>query len=77
MEVRALIVMIVLHQMSLVDRWHGRPFDSLYVNTVAVAVVNGIRYGSFVYFRRRSSSLMGFVSTVALARYTARGKVLD
>jgi len=48
------------------------------VNTVAVAVLNGIRYDSFVYFEAALLiALMGFVSTVALARYAARGKVLD
>lgn len=52
--------------------------DSLYVNTVAIAVLNGIRYDSFAYFEAALLiALMGFVSTVALARYAARGKVLD
>ena len=52
--------------------------DSLYVNTVAVAVLNGLRYDSFAYFEAALLiALMGFVSTVALARYEARGKVLD
>ena len=52
--------------------------DALYVNTVAVAVLNGIRYDSFAYFEAALLiALMGFVSTVALARYAARGKVLD
>ena len=52
--------------------------DALYVNTVAVAVLNGIRHDSFAYFEAALLiALMGFVSTVALARYAARGKVLD
>jgi multicomponent K+:H+ antiporter subunit F len=52
--------------------------DALYVNTVAVAVLNGIRYDSLAYFEAALLiALMGFISTVALARYTARGKVLD
>ena len=52
--------------------------DSLYVNTVAVAVLNGLRYDSFAYFEAALLiALMGFVSTVALARYAARGKVMD
>ena len=52
--------------------------DALYVNTVAIAVLNGIRYDSFAYFEAALLiALMGFVSTVALARYAARGKVLD
>lgn len=52
--------------------------DSLYVNTVAVAVLNGIRYDSFAYFEAALLiALMGFVSTVALSRYAARGEVLE
>ena len=52
--------------------------DSLYVNTIAVAVINGIRYDSFAYFEAALLiALMGFVSTVALARYAARGKVME
>jgi multicomponent K+:H+ antiporter subunit F len=52
--------------------------DSLYVDTVAIAVLNGIRYDSFAYFEAALLiALMGFVSTVALARYAARGKVLE
>jgi multicomponent K+:H+ antiporter subunit F len=52
--------------------------DALSVNTVAIAVLNGIRYDSFAYFEAALLiALMGFVSTVALARYAARGKVMD
>jgi multicomponent K+:H+ antiporter subunit F len=52
--------------------------DALYVNTVAVAVLDGIRYDSFAYFEAALLiALMGFVSTVALARYAARGEVLE
>ena len=52
--------------------------DSLYVNTVAVAVISGIRYDTFAYFEAAILiALMGFVSTVALARYAARGKVME
>jgi multicomponent K+:H+ antiporter subunit F len=51
--------------------------DVLYVDTVAIAVLLGIRYNSFAYFEAALLiALMGFVSTVALARYAARGDVL-
>ena len=51
--------------------------DALYVDTVAIAVLLGIRYNSFAYFEAALLiALMGFVSTVALARYAARGDVL-
>jgi multicomponent K+:H+ antiporter subunit F len=52
--------------------------DALYVNTVAIAVLYGIRYDTFAYFEAAILiAMMGFVSTVALARYAARGKVLE
>ena len=51
--------------------------DALYVDTVAIAVLLDIRYNSFAYFEAALLiALMGFVSTVALARYAARGDVL-
>ena len=52
--------------------------DVLYVDTVAIAVLLGIRYNSLAYFEAALLiALMGFVSTVALARYAARGDVLQ
>jgi multicomponent K+:H+ antiporter subunit F len=52
--------------------------DTLYVNTVAIAILLGIRYDSFAYFEAALVvALMGFVATVALARYIAQGEVLD
>lgn len=52
--------------------------DALYVNTVAIAVLQGIRFDSLAYFEAAVLvALIGFVSTVTLARYAARGKVLD
>jgi multicomponent K+:H+ antiporter subunit F len=52
--------------------------DALYVNAVAIAVLDGIRYDSFAYFEAAVLvALIGFVSTVALARYAARDEVLE
>ena len=52
--------------------------DALYVNVVAVAVLLGIRYDSFAYFEAALMiALFGFVATVALARFAARGDVMD
>ncbi len=52
--------------------------DALYVNAVAVAILLGIRYDSVAYFEAALViALMGFVATVALARYAARGEVPD
>ena len=52
--------------------------DALYVNAVAVAILLGIRYDSFAYFEAALViALMGFIATVALARYAAQGEVMD
>jgi multicomponent K+:H+ antiporter subunit F len=52
--------------------------DALYVNAVAVAILLGIRYDSAVYFEAALVvALIGFVATVALARFAARGDVMD
>ena len=52
--------------------------DALYMNVVALAVLFGIRYDSFAYFEAALViALFGFVTTVALARFAARGDVLD
>ena len=52
--------------------------DALCVNVVAVTVLLGIRYDSFAYFEAALMiALFGFVATVALARFAARGDVMD
>jgi len=52
--------------------------DTMYVNVVALVVLLGIRQGSALYFEAALLiALLGFVSTVALARYLARGDVIE
>jgi multicomponent K+:H+ antiporter subunit F len=52
--------------------------DTLYVNAVALLIVLGIYENSSIYFEAALLiALMGFVATVALARYIARGDVMD
>lgn len=52
--------------------------DTLYLNAVAIAILLGIRYDSFAYFEAALViALIGFVSTVALARFAARGDAMD
>jgi multicomponent K+:H+ antiporter subunit F len=51
--------------------------DTLYVNTVALVVVLGIRLGTGLLFEAALIvAALGFVSTVALARFLSRGDVL-
>jgi len=52
--------------------------DTLYINTLALLIVLGIRMESPIYFEAALLiALMGFVATVALARFLARGEVID
>lgn len=52
--------------------------DTLYVSAVALLIVLGIQDGSSIYFEAALLiALMGFVGTVALSRYLARGDVMD
>lgn len=52
--------------------------DTMYINVVALVVLQGIRYGSELFFEAALLiALLGFVSTVALARYLSRGDVIE
>ena len=53
-------------------------FDSLYVNAMLLLVAFGIRTGSTLYFEAALIiALLGFVSTVALAKFLLRGEVIE
>ena len=53
-------------------------FDTLYINTVALLIVLGIDQRTAVYFDAALLiALTGFIGTAALARYAARGDVVE
>ena len=53
-------------------------FDSLYVNTMLFLLVFGVGSGSALYFEAALIiALLGFVSTVALAKFLLRGEVIE
>ena len=53
-------------------------FDTLYIDTVALLVVLGIYSSSPIYFEAALLiALTGFIGTVALARFLARGDVME
>jgi multicomponent K+:H+ antiporter subunit F len=52
--------------------------DTLYVNAVALIVLLGLRAGHGLLFEAALIvAMLGFVSTVALARYVCRGDVIE
>lgn len=52
--------------------------DTLYVNAMLLLVTFGIRTGSTLYFEAALGiALLGFVATVALAKFLMRGEVIE
>lgn len=52
--------------------------DTLYLNTVALNVVLGMRWNTALMFEAALLvAMLGFASTVALARYLSRGDVVE
>jgi len=52
--------------------------DTLYINVVALVILLGIRWKTQLLFEAAMViALLGFVSTVALARYLSRGDVIE
>ena len=53
-------------------------FDNLYVNAMLLLLVFGVRSGSSLYFEAALIvALLGFASTVALAKFLLRGEVIE
>jgi len=53
-------------------------FDTLSVNVMLLLLAFGIRSGSTLYFEMALIvGLLGFVSTVALAKFLLRGEVIE
>jgi multicomponent K+:H+ antiporter subunit F len=53
-------------------------FDSLYLNAMLLVLTFGIQSGSILYFEAAlMMALLGFVSTVALAKFLLRGEVIE
>jgi multicomponent K+:H+ antiporter subunit F len=52
--------------------------DTLYVNTIALVVLFGLRQESMLYFEAALLiAVMGFIGTVALSKYLLRGDIME
>lgn len=52
--------------------------DTLYINSIALIVLLGIHLGTTIYFEAALLiALIGFVSTVAVAKYLLRGDIIE
>lgn len=53
-------------------------FDALYVDAMLLLLTFGMRTGSTLYFEAAlAMALIGFVSSVALAKFLMRGEVIE
>jgi multicomponent K+:H+ antiporter subunit F len=53
-------------------------FDAFYVDAMLLLLTFGIRTGSTLYFEAAlAMALIGFVSSVALAKFLMRGEVIE
>ncbi len=53
-------------------------FDAFYVNAMLLLLVFGMRTGSTLYFEAALViSLLGFVATLALAKFLMRGEIIE
>ena len=52
--------------------------DALYINAMLMMVVLGIRSGTTIYFEAALTiGVLGFASSVALAKFLMRGEVIE
>ena len=52
--------------------------DTLYINSIALIMLFGIHAGTGLYFEAALLiALIGFVSTVAVAKYLLRGDIIE
>jgi multicomponent K+:H+ antiporter subunit F len=52
--------------------------DTLYVNAMALLILLGVKLGTAIYFEAALViAMLGFVGTVALAKYIVRGHIID
>ncbi len=52
--------------------------DTMYINSIALIVLYGIQQDSKLYFEAAMLiALIGFVSTVAVAKYMLRGDIIE
>ncbi len=52
--------------------------DTLYINSIALILLIGVQFQTSLYFEAALLiAMLGFVSTIALAKYLDRGNLID
>jgi multicomponent K+:H+ antiporter subunit F len=66
----------VVHGPDLPDRILA--LDTLYINSIALLVLFGVHRDTTIYFEvALLIAMMGFVGTVAIAKYLTRGSIIE
>lgn len=79
----AMVVLAMLLNMYRLIKGPDAPdrvlaIDTLYVNAIALIILLGITLGTRMYLESALLiAVMGFVSTVAMAKYLKRGSVIE
>ncbi len=76
----ALAMLLALYRIIKGPRAQDRVLglDMVYVNAMLLLITYGIRTGDSIYFEiSLAIALLGFVSTIALAKFLMRGEVIE
>ena len=79
----AMVVLAMLLNMYRLIKGPDAPdrvlaIDTLYINAIALIILLGITLGTRMYLESALLiAVMGFVSTVAMAKYLKRGSVIE
>lgn len=81
----AFAALAVAQVMAMVRLWIGPStgdrilaLDTMFINAIALIVLLGIHQGTQIYFEAALIiAMLGFVSTVAYARFVLRGDIIE
>ncbi len=76
----ALAMLLNVYRLVRGPGWPDRilALDTLYVNTIAMLVLLGIRFDTALYFEAALLvAMLGFIGTVALAKFIVRGDIIE
>jgi len=76
----ALAMLLNVYRLVRGPGWPDRilALDTLFVNTIALLVLLGIRFDTALYFEAALLvAMLGFIGTVALAKFIVRGDIIE
>lgn len=81
----AFVVVAIAQIMAMVRLWVGPStgdrilaLDTMFINAIGLIVLLGIAQGTQIYFEASLIiAMLGFVSTVAYARFVLRGDIIE